>query len=98
MAVAAVVLATLSLPKVYESTATIYVGGQETDQAENVDTNFGQQIARTYAALRERLLTVADRVRAEPPGRLSRTEPLGGRASRSWSRRGCCRSRAEGHA
>ena len=76
VAVAAVVLATLSLPKVYESTATIYVGGQETDQAENVDTNFGQQIARTYAALASGA-TVADRVRAELPGRPSRTELLG---------------------
>jgi polysaccharide biosynthesis transport protein len=76
VAVAAVVLATLSLPKVYESTATIYVGGQETDQAENVDTNFGQQIARTYAALASGA-TVVDRVRAELPDRPSRTELLG---------------------
>jgi succinoglycan biosynthesis transport protein ExoP len=76
VALAAVVAATVLLPRVYESTATLYVGGAKTDAAEDVDTNFGQQLTRTYATIAGGA-TVADDVRLRLPGRPSRDDLLG---------------------
>ena len=76
VAFAAVVGATLALPRVYESTATLYVGGTQTDSAESVDTNFGQQLTRTYATIASGA-TVADEVRRRLPGAPSRDDLLG---------------------
>ena len=52
LCVGAVVAVTLSLPKTYKSTATLYVGvGKEVDEALAFDTNIGEQLARTYTTL-----------------------------------------------
>ncbi len=52
LCVGAVVAATLSLPKTYKATATLYVGiNKEVDAALAFDTNLGEQLARTYTTL-----------------------------------------------
>ncbi len=73
---AAVAAVTFSLPKTYKATATLYVGvNQEVSEALAVDTNLGEQLARTYASLVANP-NVADLVRERLPNRLSRSALL----------------------
>src|SRR5688572_26045200 len=73
LCVASVVIITLALPRMYEATATLYVGGGESDKAENFDANLGQQLTRTYATLASGP-TVADQVLGRLDGVRSRDE------------------------
>lgn len=72
---AVVVAVTFSLPKVYQATATLYVGNAAVDKAATLDTNIGEQLARTYTTLAANP-NVADDVRASLPGHPSRSALL----------------------
>jgi polysaccharide biosynthesis transport protein len=74
--VGAVVALTLTLPKTYRASATLLVGGEEIQRELSLNTNLGEQLARTYTTLAANP-NVADRVRDELPLELSRSELLG---------------------
>lgn len=72
----AVAMITLSLPKTYRATATLYVGTtKDVNEALAYDTNIGEQLTRTYTALSANP-NVADAVLRKLPFSLTRTELL----------------------
>src|SRR5687767_2898747 len=73
--VAAVVVVTYRLPKSYEATATLLVGGKETQTDLPLDTGLAERLTRTYTTLAGNP-NVADEVRQELPLELSRSELL----------------------
>lgn len=77
LSVAAVVAITLSLPKTYQATATLFVGTEPgVDVTAAFDTTLGEQLVRTYTTLASNP-NVADDVRRRVPGGLSRAALLG---------------------
>lgn len=71
-----VLVATLSLPKTYRATATLYVGAtEEVNEALAYDTNVGEQLTRTYATLSGNP-NVADAVIGRLPFPMTRNELL----------------------
>jgi capsular exopolysaccharide synthesis family protein len=72
--VAVVVAITLSLPKSYDASATLYVGvGKQVDESLAFDTALGEQLARTYTNLAANP-NVATEVAARLDGKLTRKE------------------------
>jgi capsular exopolysaccharide synthesis family protein len=71
----AVVIVTFQLPKTYQATATLFVGGKEVQNNLAVDSGLAERLARTYTTLAGNA-NVADEVRSKLPLRLSRTELL----------------------
>jgi len=66
---------TLSLPRRWSASATLYAGGATVDKALAADTNLGQQLARTFTTLAANP-NVADLVRARLPFRETRDQLL----------------------
>jgi len=50
---AAVIVVTFSLPKAYRSTATLFVGDEQTAKALEFNPTLGESLTRTYSTLRE---------------------------------------------
>jgi capsular exopolysaccharide synthesis family protein len=73
--IVAVVVVTFQLPKTYQATATLFVGGKESGNAVS-DTGLAERLSRTYTTLAGNA-NVADDVRTRLPLRLSRKELLG---------------------
>lgn len=71
----AVVAVTLSLPKSYETTATLVVSGLQGEEPLALDTNVGEQLTRTFATLSGNP-NVAEAVAARLPFPLTRNEVL----------------------
>jgi non-specific protein-tyrosine kinase len=70
----AVVVVTFNLPKSYQATATLLVGGKEVEAAP-LDTGLAERLTRTYTTLAGNP-NVADVVRTRLPFNLSRSELL----------------------
>jgi polysaccharide biosynthesis transport protein len=71
----AVLLVTFRLPKTYQATSTLLVGGDETEQKLPLDTGLAERLTRTYTTLAGNP-NVADAVRQRLPIELSRSELL----------------------
>lgn len=75
--IVAIVAITLSLPKTYKATATLFVGvNKEASKALAFDTALGEQLVRTYTTLAANPNT-ADAVLERLDGDMTRTELLG---------------------
>lgn len=72
--VVAVVIVTFQLPKTYQATATLFVGGKEVEGTVS-DTGLAERLSRTYTTLAGNA-NVADEVRSKLPLHLSRTALL----------------------
>src|SRR5688500_3951267 len=72
---AAVVGVTLSLPKAYRATATLFVGDERTARALEFNPTLGESLTRTYSTLAANP-NVANAVLARLPIELSRSELL----------------------
>jgi capsular exopolysaccharide synthesis family protein len=72
---AAIVVVTVSLPKAYKATATLYVGDEQSNKALEFNSTLGETLTRTYSTLAGNP-NVADQVLQELPLNLSRTELL----------------------
>jgi succinoglycan biosynthesis transport protein ExoP len=71
----AVVIVTLSLPKAYRATATLFVGDERTARALEFNPTLGESLTRTYSTLAANP-NVANAVLARLPLELSRSELL----------------------
>jgi capsular exopolysaccharide synthesis family protein len=74
-AVAAVIAGTLTLPKVYAGTATLFVGDRETIEALGFNANIGEELTRTYTTLAANA-NVAEEVVDRLPAPMTRGELL----------------------
>ena len=72
---AAIVIVTLSLPKAYRATATLYVGDEQTNKALEFNSSLGETLTRTYSTLAGNP-NVADQVLQRLPLDMSQTELL----------------------
>ena len=73
---ASVVVVTLSLPKAYRATATLYVGDEQTTKALEFNPTLGESLTRTYSTLAANP-NVANAVLERLPFQLSRSALLG---------------------
>jgi succinoglycan biosynthesis transport protein ExoP len=72
---AAIVIVTLSLPKAYKATATLYVGDEQTSKALEFNSTLGETLTRTYSTLAGNP-NVANQVLEQLSLKLTRTELL----------------------
>ena len=75
VSVGVVVAGTYALPERYQATATLYVGGEDVNEAAAFNTTLGEQLTRTYTTLAANP-NVADAVLPQLGEDLSRTELL----------------------